>query len=252
MNENSVTYEASFSLDYDPGIFFIPGIGASIAAPNVGSIFNIAGALDQAQSLLDKAKSAVSIASGGSLSFDASAVADFATNAAVSAAQDVLKNGDFSEITEATNFLSSFSPGELASINSFNQIASAISAPQSLVSEVSGLAEKASGTLSSFVSSQVESLTGAITGNISSAASALAGSLGPQAASLVGGALPTAEMWSTVFGSSFNTDLAPFLNLSLSQLVPPINQVIESEIGGLTYGVGVSVPNVSVPVLGSI
>ena len=57
MSEGSINYEAAFSLDYDPGIFFIPGAGGKMSQPNVDSIFALSGALGQATSLLEQAKS---------------------------------------------------------------------------------------------------------------------------------------------------------------------------------------------------
>jgi hypothetical protein len=260
MSEGSINYEAAFSLDYDPGIFFIPGAGAKISQPNVDSIFALSGALGQATSLLEKAKSAVSSLSGGALSFDADAVADFALNTAVGAAQEALLSAVPGEISSATAFLSQFDPQQLASISSFNSIAASIGSPQDLISQVASKGSQALGSLSSAAGAALSSVTagaagavgGAVAGAVggvagglagglaggiaSKAVSSLAGSLGPQAAKLAGGALPDAETWSTVFGSSFNPALTPFLNLSLSQVVPPISQVLETEVAGTLFG----------------
>jgi hypothetical protein len=250
MSEGSITYEATFSLEYDPGIFFIPGFGASIACPNVGSIFTLSEALEQAESLLGDAKTAVTSLSGGNLSFDAGAVADFAINTAVGEAQKNLLSGIPQDVSSATAFLSSFSPQQLASITTFNSIAESIGSPQNLISQVQSLSELASGSLGSSISSTIGSLLGG--GGLSGVASSLVSSLGPAAASLAGGTLPTAETWGNVFGSSFNPDLTPFLNLSLGQLVPPIDQSLEVDIAGQTYGAPIKVPGVKVPVLGGI
>lgn len=276
MSEFSVNYEATFSLDYDPGIFFVPGAGGKLSQPNVDSIFSLSGALGQATDLLEQAKSAVSLVSGGSLGFDANAVADFAVNAAVSSAQQALASAVPSEIASATAFLSQFDPQQLASISSFNGIAASIGSPQDLISQVAAKGPQALGSLSSAAGAALASVTGAaadavggavagavtgvagglaggLAGGIASkAASSLAGSLGPQAAKLAGGALPDADTWSTVFGSSFDPALAPFVNLSLGQVIPPVSQILESEVGGTLYGAAVSVPGVSVPVLGGI
>lgn len=276
MSEGSINYEAAFSLEYDPGIFFIPGAGAKMSQPNVDSIFALSGALGQATSLLEQAKSAVSSLSGGDLSFDANAVADFAVNAAVSSAQQALASAVPSEIASAAAFLSQFDPQQLASISSFNSIATSIGSPQDLISQVAAKGSQALGSLSSAAGAALSSVTagaadavgGAVAGAVggvagglagglaggiaSKAVSSLAGSLGPQAAKLAGGALPDADTWSTVFGSSFDPALAPFLNLSLGQVVPPVSQILESEVGGTLYGAAVSVPGVDVPVLGGI
>lgn len=276
MSEGSINYEAAFSLEYDPGIFFIPGAGAKMSQPNVDSIFALSGALGQATSLLEQAKSAVSSLSGGDLSFDANAVADFAVNAAVSSAQQALASAVPSEIASAAAFLSQFDPQQLASISSFNSIATSIGSPQDLISQVAAKGSQALGSLSSAAGAALASVTtgaadavgGAVAGAVggvagglagglaggiaSKAVSSLAGSLGPQAAKLAGGALPDADTWSTVFGSSFDPALAPFLNLSLGQVVPPVSQILESEIGGTLYGQAISVPKVSVPLLGEI
>ena len=268
MSEGSINYEAAFSLDYDPGIFFIPGAGGKMSQPNVDSIFALSGALGQATSLLEQAKSAVSSLSGGELSFDANAVADFAVNTAVGSAQQALASAVPGEIASAAAFLSQFDPQQLASISSFNGIAASIGSPQDLISQVASKGSQALGSLSSAAGAALSSVTagaadavggavagvaGGLAGGIASkAVSSLAGSLGPQAAKLAGGVLPDASTWSTVFGSSFDPALAPFLNLSLGQVVPPISQTLESEIGGTLYGQAISVPKVSVPLLGEI
>jgi hypothetical protein len=266
MSEGSINYEAAFSLDYDPGIFFIPGAGAKISQPNVGSIFALSGALGQATSLLEQAKSAVSSLSGGALSFDANAVADFALNTAVGAAQEALKSAVPGEISSATAFLSQFDPQQLASISSFNSVAASIGSPQDLVSQVAAKGSQALGSLSSAAGAALASVTGgaadaiggAVTGAVggvagglagglaggiaSKAVSSLAGSLGPQAAKLAGGALPDAETWSTVFGPSFDPSLAPVMNLCLAQETPPISQVLETEVAGTLYGAAGKIP----------
>ena len=276
MSEGSVKYESTYSLSYDPGIFFVPGTGLKMAQPNVNSIFTISGALGQATSLLQKAKSAVSSLSGGKLSFDAAAVADFATNSAVSAAQEALKSGVPSEVSGAATFLSQFNPQQLASIDSFNAIAGLIDSPQNLISAVSSEGSQALGALSSATGAALASVTkgaagavgGAVAGAVggvagglagglaggiaSKAVSSLAGSLGPQAAKLAGGKLPDAATWKTVFGSSFNPSLAPFLNASLGGTIPPIGQVLKDQIGGTVYGQAISVPKISVPLLGQV
>jgi len=268
MSEGSITYEATFSLDYDPGIFFVPGAGAKISQPNVDSIFVLTGALGQATSFLEQAKAAVSSLSGGDLSFDANSVTDFAVNSAVGAAQEALKGAVPEEIASATSFLSQFNPQQLASIGAFNDIASSIGSPETLISQVSGLGPDALGSLSSVASGALSSVFGGLPGAVgnavsgvaggvagavaSKAVSSLAGSLGPQAAKLAGGALPDASTWSSIFGSSFDPSLTPFLNLSLGQVTPPIEQALEVEIGGEVYGASVSLPGVDVPVLGGI
>jgi hypothetical protein len=265
MSEGSIKYKSTYSLSYDPGIFFIPGSGIKMAQPNVNSIFTISGALGQATSLLQKAKAAVSSLSGGELSFDAAAVTDFATNAAVNAAQEVLKNsapsevssaaqedlenGAPSEVSSATTFLSQFNPQQLASISAFNSIAGVIDSPQSEIAEVSEEGSQALGALSSATEAALSSVAGAaasavkgLAGGVASkAAGALAGSLGPQAAKLAGGKLPDAATWKTVFGSGLNPSLAPFLNLSLGGTVPPIGQAVKEQVGGITYGIPVPV-----------
>jgi hypothetical protein len=296
MSEGSIKYESTYSLSYDPGIFFVPGTGLKMAQPNVNSIFTVSGALGQATSLLQKAKAAVSSLSGGELSFDAAAVTDFATNAAVNAAQEVLKNsapsevssaaqedlenGAPNEVSSATTFLSQFNPQQLASISAFNSIAGVIDSPQSEIAAVSDEGSQALGSLSSVTGAALASVTkgaagaiggavaGAVAGAVggvagglagglaggiaSKAVSSLAGSLGPQAAKLAGGKLPDATTWKTVFGASFNPSLAPFLNLSLGGVIPPIGQVLKDQIGGTVYGQAISVPKISVPLLGQV
>lgn len=260
MSEGSVKYESTYTLSYDPGIFFVPGTGLKMAQPNVNSIFTVSGALGQATSLLQKAKAAVSSLSGGKLSFDAAAVADFATNSAVSAAQEALKSGVPSEVSGAATFLSQFNPQQLASIDSFNAIAGLIDSPQNLISAVSSEGSQALGALSSATNAALSSVGGAaasaaggLAGGVASkAASSLVGSLGPQAAKLAGGKLPDATTWKTVFGSSFNPSLAPFLNASLGGTIPPIGQVLKDQIGGTVYGQAISVPKISVPLLGQV
>jgi hypothetical protein len=232
----------------------------------VGSIFAFSGALGQATSLLEQAKSAVSSLSGGELSFDANAVADFAVNTAVSSAQQALASAVPSEIASAAAFLSQFDPQQLASISSFNSIASSIGSPQDLVSQVASKGSQALGSLSSAAGAALSSVTagaadaigGAVAGAVggvagglagglaggiaSKAVSSLAGSLGPQAAKLAGGALPDAATWSSLFGSGFNPSLTPFINASLTGLIPPISQVLETEVAGDLYGATAKIP----------
>jgi hypothetical protein len=266
MSEGSINYEAAFSLEYDPGIFFIPGAGAKMSQPNVGSILALSGALGQATSLLEQAKSAVSALSGGGLEFDANAVVDFAVNTAVNAAQEALTSAVPGEAASAVSFLSQFDPQQLASITAFNGAAALISSPQDLISQVGAQGSQALGSLSSAAGAALASVTagaadavggavggvaGGLAGGIASkAVSSLAGSLGPQAAKLAGGALPDASTWSTVVGSGFDPALTPFMNLSLGQVVPPISQNLELEAGGTLYGTAQSVEGVPVPVLG--
>lgn len=257
MSEGSISYAAAFSLEYDPGIFFVPGAGEKLAQPNVDSIFTFSGALEQATSLLDQAKAAVSTVSGGAFEFDASSVTDFAVNSAVATAQKALKSTVPSEISGAASYLSQFNPQQLASITSFNSAASLIGSPQEMISKVASQGAQSLGSLYSTASSALSSVVGdsasGVAGSIASkAVASLAGSLGPQAAKFAGGTLPDAATWSTVFGPGFNPSLAPFLNLSLGQVIPPLNQTIEVEVGGTLYGIEVIVPGAEVPVLGEI
>ena len=284
MSEGSVSYEATFDPDYDPGIFFIPGAGIKISQPNIDSIFSLSAALGKATELLESAESIVTSVSGGKLSFDSGAVADFSVNTAVEAAQKAIDGAIPEEVIEATSFLSQFNPQELLSISTFNGIAKSLGAPQELISMVAGLSSGSLGTLSSLVSSTLQSLPGtavntvanlaggavnsAVGGSLGSVAgyaastlaggvaskvlSALAGSLGKSAAKLAGGELPSSETWSLVFGSSFNPDLTPFLNLTLGQAVPPIGQFVKAQIAGRLFGQSVRVRDVNVPVLAEV